>query len=139
MGLVLLEEEKENEFQVKSIVEFLRKTSMAPSPAQLTLTKPVTDWILFKAVDNKKEDIMWRLFHKALPLEEIPTTPNSIDEVFTAFNFTKEVHYKNPIWIHINPIYEIWCWNTTTKWGSSSYPEVSLSHIVKNHISKEIQ
>ncbi|CAG8618959.1 9617_t:CDS:2 [Ambispora leptoticha] len=61
-------DEKQNiDFTVKNLIGILRKRTVAPTNTIL-LTDIKMDWLFIKANNNKKKDILWRMYHKALPL-----------------------------------------------------------------------
>jgi hypothetical protein len=59
---------KASEFSVKKIQNFWRRPRIAVEANSLQTHQPGVSWLFNKPIDNKKRDIFWRLYHRALPL-----------------------------------------------------------------------
>jgi hypothetical protein len=59
---------KRNELSVKKVLEILKKDTSPPISTLIPLQSNQLIWLLLKHIDNKKRDIFWRLFHRALLL-----------------------------------------------------------------------
>ena len=91
---------------IKNLAEFLRKKTTRP-----VNTNPEENlnnqWLAVKAIENRKKDIAWRLFHRALPLgyqlrhinpEENGDCTWCIDELQTIKHFIIDCRISQEIW-----------------------------------------
>ena len=65
---IKMAETQGSEITTKKVLELLRKTSTPSISLRISPQVPLPLWLSLKSVNNKKRDIFWRLFHKALPL-----------------------------------------------------------------------
>jgi exonuclease III len=65
---ITIDELRGDELSVKKILELLRKSIPPPISSQLSLQENQLSWLQIKPICNKKKDVFWRLFHRALPL-----------------------------------------------------------------------
>jgi hypothetical protein len=65
---IIINETKGDELSVKKVLELLKKTTPPPISLHSAPQAIQPTWLSLKSICNKKKDIFWRLFHRALPL-----------------------------------------------------------------------
>jgi hypothetical protein len=105
---VKIEDKMATEFSVKYTVDTLRSRRLNSDMSRnLGIPDQNKDWLLQKAILNKKKDILWRLFYRAMPLGyrlrhfvenetgDCPWCPNSLQSIE---HFALECRISKNIW-----------------------------------------
>jgi hypothetical protein len=82
---------------------------------------------------------IWKTTYLALNNSAEDKYPSTLEEIILATNIQNIAKRKSALWIHINALYEIWCWYTQAKWGNNLINEEIISNVTRIRVKKELK
>ncbi|CAG8650344.1 471_t:CDS:2, partial [Ambispora leptoticha] len=110
---------------------------------QFTVKRALSSW--YKTTekphenrDNQNKKHFWETTYKSLKGVGNEPIPSILEEIFQATNIGNTKKREAATWLHIITVYEIWCWYTQARWGSSLIPQEVIASVITIRLRYEI-